>query len=605
MANELDLQLFRAEAWDDLLRCLTTPRTGVAMIQWVDHTTLWQCWYGLSRQREHSRTETLIEDQLGAAWPAWRDHADATLSCDERALTFGSLSDFLMEYGGQCHALPLAAAAALDALDSENCEHFRADARQAIAFAIARLGDARRLHGDTSGAATLYQRALEQLRRLAPCPASDQDRLSVSFVIERMACIEESSFNSLGAIRLHYEALELRRSLHCDDDPWTRRRLIAGSEHNIGNLALSSGNIEDARTRFHESIGTLRQIPPELMRPADHLALAKTLGCLADSYIKSREYDEAKRLLYEALAACGRYGMCTATVEFESVCAVLFTRLGDVACTENDLQFADGCFQRSLFLSRRTYEGPHNSSRALGQCWAIHKLAELDVKRGDLAAARTRSREAIELCRSTALRMSTPDVDRCLATLLVGSAYLELHFGDTATAHELLQEALPHRRRLEESDRSSDARGDLATLLLLIADIEYRLGEQDSALAKYQESLEIARQLYAQRTAERDPEACNGVVWSAHLTGTCLIAMHRPVEALELLHTHAADAAKLEAECGDDLGHLNTCAAFWETFSAACSATGDSTAAATYAARAEGLRARIGAPQKPAGDSPA
>jgi hypothetical protein len=81
--------------------------------------------------------------------------------------------------------------------------------------------------------------------------------------------------------------------------------------------------------------------------------------------------------------------------------------------------------------------------------------------------------------------------------------------------------------------------------------------------------------------------------------------MHRPVEALELLHTHAADAAKLEAECGDDLGHLNTCAAFWETFSAACSATGDSTAAATYAARAEGLRARIGAPQKPAGDSPA
>jgi hypothetical protein len=139
----------------------------------------------------------------------------------------------------------------------------------------------------------------------------------------------------------------------------------------------------------------------------------------------------------------------------------------------------------------------------------------------------------------------------------------------------------------------------------LIADIEYWLGEPDSALAKYQESLELARKLYARSTAERDPEACNGVVWSAHLTGTCLIAMHRPVEALELLHTHAADAAKLEAECGDDLGHLNTCAAFWETFSAACSATGDSTAAATYAARAAGLRARIAALTDEADDSAA
>jgi hypothetical protein len=53
------------------------------------------------------------------------------------------------------------------------------------------------------------------------------------------------------------------------------------------------------------------------------------------------------------------------------------------------------------------------------------------------------------------------------------------------------------------------------------------------------------------------------------------------------------------------LGQLDTCAAFWESFSAACSATGDSIAAATHAARAAGLRARIAAPQKWAGDRPA
>ena len=126
-----------------------------------------------------------------------------------------------------------------------------------------------------------------------------------------------------------------------------------------------------------------------------------------------------------------------------------------------------------------------------------------------------------------------------------------------------------------------------------MARIEHARGELDAALAKYQESLEIRRQLYAQRTAEHDPEACNGVVWSAHLTGTCLIAMHRPVEALELLHTHAADAAKLEAECGDHPNHLDSCAAFWETFAAGWSAAGDAAEAATHATRATGIRARI------------
>jgi hypothetical protein len=137
------------------------------------------------------------------------------------------------------------------------------------------------------------------------------------------------------------------------------------------------------------------------------------------------------------------------------------------------------------------------------------------------------------------------------------------------------------------------SRRDVSYSLDMVAGIEHARGDLDAALAKYLESLEIARQLYAPCTAERDPEACNDLVWSVHLTGTCLIALHRPVEALELLHTHAADAARLEAECGDHPNHLDSCAAFWETFAAGWSAAGDAAEAATHATRATGIRARI------------
>jgi hypothetical protein len=69
--------------------------------------------------------------------------------------------------------------------------------------------------------------------------------------------------------------------------------------------------------------------------------------------------------------------------------------------------------------------------------------------------------------------------------------------------------------------------------------------------------------------------------------------------------TIIARVSAIEACADGDSTHLTPCAEFWETLSATCAATGDSTAAATHAARAAGLRARIAALTDEADDSAA
>ena len=52
-------------------------------------------------------------------------------------------------------------------------------------------------------------------------------------------------------------------------------------------------------------------------------------------------------------------------------------------------------------------------------------------------------------------------------------------------------------------------------------------------------------------------------------------------------------AARLEAECGNDVNNLDTCAAYRETQERAALALGDSTAGNVFAAHGASIRARI------------
>jgi hypothetical protein len=85
----------------------------------------------------------------------------------------------------------------------------------------------------------------------------------------------------------------------------------------------------------------------------------------------------------------------------------------------------------------------------------------------------------------------------------------------------------------------------------------------------------------------------NGLVWSAHLVAGCLIACERVAEAMSLLNENSDYAARLEAECGNDVNNLDTCAAYRETQGRAALALGDSTAGNVFTAHGASIRARI------------
>ena len=85
----------------------------------------------------------------------------------------------------------------------------------------------------------------------------------------------------------------------------------------------------------------------------------------------------------------------------------------------------------------------------------------------------------------------------------------------------------------------------------------------------------------------------NSLVWSAHLVAGCLIACERVAEAMSLLNENSDYAARLEAECGNDVNKLDTCAAYQETQGRAALALGDSTAGNVFTAHGASIRARI------------
>jgi len=123
-----------------------------------------------------------------------------------------------------------------------------------------------------------------------------------------------------------------------------------------------------------------------------------------------------------------------------------------------------------------------------------------------------------------------------------------------------------------------------------VAGIEEARGDLDAALAKYEESLEITRDLLE---ASGHLSDLNGLVWSTHLVAGCLIACERVAEATSLLNENSDYAARLEAECGNDVNNLDTCAAYRETQGRAALAIGDSTAGNVFTAHGASLRARI------------
>jgi nephrocystin-3 len=742
MANELNFQLFRAEAWGDLLRCLTAPRTGVAMVRWVSDQDLYQSWQAIAEHRGSEGVAPLLKSAFADTWPQWLQHWKRADDPAQAMVCCYAMTAFCM------HA-ELISGVALDAaqhgLTLARGLHERnptPESRRDVSDSLGNVALIEHARGDLDAALAKYQESLEINRQLARELNTPESRRDVSISLDNVAAIEHDRGDLDAALANYYESLGIARQLARELNTPESWQAVGRSLYNVARAEVDHGNDREAREKLQESLNISRQVA--IARPSVESAyiIIDSIGQIArfeyaagDTDAALAKYEEAFAIachvdqqfsapwsIRKALISLGdiasieeaRGDLDAALAKYQQIAGTMhqlarelntpesrrdvslsLNRVARIEEARGDLDAALAKYQESLELARqlaRELNTPqswrdvsvslikvagiehargdldaaltkYQESLALHRQWAhaldtvgalsefgrsllsvalieeaegglepalakyeesvaifrhltrfakteaclrilrdcLGHVAMIQRARGDLHAALAKYQESLEVARQLARELNTPESRRDVSLSLDNVADIEHAHGDLDAALAKYQESLELARQLARELNTPQSRRDVSLSLNNVARIEHARGDLDAALAKYQESLEIARQLYAQRATEHEPDVCNGVVWSAHLTGACLIAMHRPVEALELLHMHAADAAKLEAECGDHPNHLDSCAAFWETFAAGWSAAGDPAEGAILATRAAGIRARIAALQNSTG----
>ena len=229
------------------------------------------------------------------------------------------------------------------------------------------------------------------------------------------------------------------------------------------------------------------------------------------------------------------------------------------------------------------------------ECEDTHSLlaaidASVSQAKAGLEGVRLMYLECLEITRSLSAMLGTPESLRDIVAVLNKLAAVENALGNRDVASAMHDECLGITRRIVDATGTLQSRRDLAVALENVAAFSSLRRDLDSALAACRESMAISEQLLELTDL---PSEVHQLVGSVRLVAAYLLAKGDAFASAELLMLHAPKVDRLEAECGNDVGILDTCAAYRETQGRAALAIGDSTAGNVFTAHGASLRARI------------
>ena len=436
----------------------------------------------------------------------------------------------------------------------------------------------------------LWNRVLQFCRPLEGVPFESMPGSVIS--VDNLEWLVDT-FMTAGAYRAAERLAKAALAAHrLAEDGGTPEQLgrLARALLNLGNVLQTRGDLAGAEARYSESIEISRRLAEDGGTPEQlgFLALAlsnlglvlSTLGDLAGAEASYSESIEISRRLTEDGGTPEQLGRL----------ALALSNLGLVLSTLGNVAGAEARYSESIEISRRLTEDGGTPEQLGFLATALLNLGNVFQTRGDLDAALAKYEESLEICRLLAEELGTPESRRDVSISLNKVAVIEQARGDLDAALAKYEESLEIRRLLAEKLGTPVSRRDVSFSLDNVAGIEQACGDLDAALAKYEESLEITRDLLE---ASGHLSDLNGLVWSTHLVAGCLIACERVAEAMSLLNENSDYAARLEAESGNDVKKLDTCAAYQETQKRAALALGDSTAGNVFTAHGASIRARI------------
>ena len=559
MASELHGQLLAAQAWEELRRCLTEARTGMAMMDHLEPLVLFGGWNTLAIQRGSNSVAGLVESEIGDAWLSWRSaigHSPAAMH------SLARLSDFLaLACSVQQLAVQVADEGLLIArgLVAESVEPQRFHGLLESLQNVASIAKAR---GDLGDALALYKERLEISRSLASSSDLLERGFEMTISLLQVAEIERMRGEIARAYERCCEALAVARELDDKSSQRRCRRLVSACLNKVGGIEQSRGEFVEAMSRYRESLDLARYLVDTDGSPQSHRDLSVCLQLVAGVERARGNIDSSLARYEESLAIARALTVAAETPERLRDLGIGLLHVGSVRQQRGEPMSALVLYAESLRIARSLAEHFRTAQhlRDLGNC-LLHFASVSQAKAG-LEGVRLMYLECLEITRSLSAMLGTPESLRDIVAVLNKLAAVENALGNRDVASAMHDECLGITRRIVDATGTLQSRRDLAVALENVAAFSSLRRDLDSALAACRESMAISEQLLELTDL---PSEVHQLVGSVRLVAAYLLAKGDAFASAELLMLHAPKVDRLEAECGERIDMLESCADFWET----------------------------------------
>ncbi len=414
-------------------------------------------------------------------------------------------------------------------------------------------GDLLTVAGDTTGAATAFQAALDVAERLArddPSSAANARDLSVS--LDRIGNVRRDQGNLAEALGAYTQGMEIAERLMKDDpSSAANARGLSVNLNKIGDVRSAQGNLAEALEAYTrgmkiaerrleadpssaeyardlsvslERIGDVHRDQGNLaealgaytsaMEIAERLVEADPSGAAnaRDLFVSLSKIGDVRRAqgsLAEALETWTR-GMEIAerlveadpsSAEYVRDLSVSLERIGDVRRDQGNLTEALGVYTRGMEIAERlARDDPSSAANARDLSVSLTRIGDVRSAQGNLAEALGVYTRGMEIAERLARDDPSSAANaRDLSVSLERIGDVRRDQGKLAEAFEAYTRGMEIRKRLARDDPSSAANA-LSVSLERIGDVRRDQGKLAEAFEAYTRGMEIA-----ERLAQADP----------------------------------------------------------------------------------------------------
>jgi tetratricopeptide (TPR) repeat protein len=258
MGFSVDWHLYRAEAWDDLERCLTSPRTAAAVLGAVDVYSVYRSWSKIANAHGAKSVGKCIDSAIKARWREWVEASEV----DGEVVRLDVLWR-LSELSWRAEAMRAVELVAQQQSKVARVHWERAqslESRQSLATSLQCLGKALAYHNETDAARRCFGENISIARQIAEKQPTPMHLRYLGDALDDFGYFLGVESGKLEALACFEESLEVRIRLSNQDSTPRNLLRVASSLNAVGVVRLAHGDVGEALARFEASVEIAKQL---------------------------------------------------------------------------------------------------------------------------------------------------------------------------------------------------------------------------------------------------------------------------------------------------------------------------------------------------------